>query len=410
MLKEESERYAMVISENMADLVKNSSAIRALFEEGKAMAKVVGAENVYDFSLGNPSIPAPLSIKAAILDILDNEDSRYVHGYMSNAGYEPVRQAVADDLNEKYGAAYDMDDIVMTVGAAGGLNCVLRALLNENDEVICFAPFFGEYRSYTSNFKGKLVVVPADTKDFQLNLEALPTLITERTKVLIINNPNNPSGVIYSAETLKRLQSVLEEAERKIGHPIYVVSDEPYRELVYDGNTVPFMPGIIKNCVICYSFSKSLSLPGERIGYLALSKNMDAYDELQPALVVANRCLGFVNAPSLMQLAVSKCLKEKTDVAAYDKNRKLLYNRLTALGFECVKPQGAFYLFVKSPLENEAEFVSAAKKYHLLLVGASSFGCPGYVRIAYCVAYDMIEKSLPAFEALAREMGLCLEK
>lgn len=393
----------MVISENMAGLVAGSSAIRQLFEEGKAMAKKVGAENVYDFSLGNPSVPAPEKIKAAVEEILNTQDSTFVHGYMSNAGYESVRQAVADDLNEKYGASYDMDDIMMTVGAAGGLNCILRALLNIDDEVICFAPFFGEYRSYTLNYRGKLVVVPADTQSFQLNLDAFKELITERTKAVIINNPNNPTGVIYSEETLAALQKILEEAEARIGHPIYVISDEPYRELVYDGAFVPFMPGIIKNCIICYSFSKSLSLPGERIGYLAVSKAADAYDELQPALIVANRCLGYVNAPSLFQLAVAKCLKEKTDVETYDKNRKLLYEALTELGFECIKPQGAFYLFVKSPVADEKLFVDRAKEHHLLLVAASGFGCPGYVRIAYCVSYDMIVRSLPAFKALAQE-------
>lgn len=393
----------MVISENMAGLVAGSSAIRQLFEEGKAMAKKVGAENVYDFSLGNPSVPAPEKIKAAVEEILNTQDSTFVHGYMSNAGYESVRQAVADDLNEKYGASYDMDDIMMTVGAAGGLNCILRALLNIDDEVICFAPFFGEYRSYTLNYRGKLVVVPADTESFQLNLDAFRELITERTKAVIINNPNNPTGVIYSEETLAALQKILEEAEARVGHPIYVISDEPYRELVYDGAFVPFMPGIIKNCIICYSFSKSLSLPGERIGYLAISKAVDAYDELQPALIVANRCLGYVNAPSLFQLAVAKCLKEKTDVETYDKNRKLLYEALTELGFECIKPQGAFYLFVKSPVADETLFVDRAKAHHLLLVAASGFGCPGYVRIAYCVSYDMIVRSLPAFKALAQE-------
>ena len=393
----------MVISENMANLVANSSTIRQLFEEGKAMAKKVGEENVYDFSLGNPSVPAPESIKTAIEDILNTMDSQFVHGYMSNAGYESVRQAVADDLNEKYGAHYGMDDIMMTVGAAGGLNCVLRALLNPGDEVICFAPFFGEYRSYTSNFYGNLVVVPADTQTFQLNLDAFKEKITEKTKALIINNPNNPSGVIYSEETLKKLETILQEAKARFGHPIYVISDEPYRELAYDGYTVPFMPALIKNCIICYSFSKSLSLPGERIGYLAVSPEIDAYDEVQPALIVANRVLGYVNAPSLFQLAVARCLKEKTDVEAYDKNRKLLYESLTQMGFECVKPQGAFYLFMKSPEADEKAFVEHAKKYHLLLVAASSFGCSGYVRIAYCVSYDMICRSLPAFRQLAQD-------
>lgn len=393
----------MVISKNMENLVANSSVIRRLFEEGVELAAVVGKENVYDFSLGNPSVAPPAVVKEAIYDILENNDPNFIHGYMNNSGYEEVRDAVAESLNKRFDTNFIRENIIMTAGAAGGLNCVLRTLLNYRDEVICFAPFFGEYRSYISNFGGDTVVVPADTETFQLNLDVVDAYINEKTKCMIINNPNNPSGAVYSAETLDRLQRILEKAEKRIGHPIYVISDEPYRELVYDGVQVPFMTKHIKNCIVCYSFSKSLSLPGERIGYLAIPNQIDEYKEMQSALVVANRCLGYINAPSMFQLVAKKCLYEKTDVEAYDRNRMLLYNGLTKLGFECVKPQGAFYLFVKSPTADEKAFVQEAKKQNIILVSATTFGCPGYVRLAYCVPYDMIERSLPAFERLAKQ-------
>lgn len=391
----------MVISKSMENLVANSSETRKLFEEGKEMAAVVGQENVYDFSLGNPSVEPPQIVKDSIIRILDQREPNFVHGYMNNSGYEEVRDAVAESLNKRFGTDFVRENIIMTVGAAGGLNCVMRSLLNPGDEVICFAPFFSEYRSYVTNFGGTTVVIPADTKTFQLNLDVLDDYITEKTKAVIVNNPNNPSGAVYSAQTLKKLDEILLKAQERIGHPIYVVSDEPYRELVYDGATVPFMTKYVKNSIVCYSFSKSLSLPGERIGYLAIPKQIDAYEELQAALVVANRCLGYVNAPSLFQLVVKECLDTKPDVAAYDRNRILLYNSLTDLGFECVKPQGAFYLFVKSPVEDEHAFVTEGKKLHLIMVSASSFGCPGYVRLAYCVSYEMIQRSLPAFKKLA---------
>ena len=390
-----------MISKSMEQLVKGNSVIRALFEEGKEMAREVGAENVYDFSLGNPSVPAPESVCTSMKNILDNENSLYVHGYMSNAGYEEVRDAVAHSLNERFGTDFEWEGILMTVGAAGGLNVVLRTLLDPGDEVICFAPFFGEYTNYVRNYHGNLIVIPPNPPSFQPNLELLDEAITERTKALIINTPNNPTGVVYSEKTLKHLQEILEKAEERIGHSIYVISDEPYRELVYDGVTVPFMTKYIRNCIIGYSFSKSLSLPGERIGYLAVPKAIDDYDGLLTGLAIANRVLGFVNAPSLQQLMIKECLNEQTDVAVYDKNRKFLYQSLTDMGFECVRPEGAFYLFMKSPVADEKAFVAEAKKHHLLLVPAASFGCPGYVRIAYCVSYDMIKRSMPAFKALA---------
>ena len=390
-----------MISKSMEQLVKGNSVIRALFEEGKEMAREVGAENVYDFSLGNPSVPAPEAVRASMKQILDNENSLYVHGYMSNAGYEEVRAAVANSLNERFGTDFEWEGILMTVGAAGGLNVVLRTLLDPGDEVICFAPFFGEYTNYVRNYHGNLIVIPPNPPSFQPNLALLADSITERTKALIINTPNNPTGVVYSEETLDQLNAILVEAEKRIGHSIYVVSDEPYRELVYDGVQVPFMTKHIRNCIIGYSFSKSLSLPGERIGYLAVPKAIDDYEGLLTGLAIANRVLGFVNAPSLQQLMIKACLNERTDVDAYDINRKFLYQSLTDMGFECVKPEGAFYLFVKSPVADEKAFVAEAKKHHLLLVPATSFGCPGYVRIAYCVSYDMIKRSMPAFKALA---------
>ncbi len=393
----------MVISKNMEKLVAGSSTIRKLFEEGLQMAQQVGAENVYDFSLGNPASPVPTEVRDAINDILDNTEGNVVHGYMKNAGYDNVRQAVADSLNKKNGTSYTKENIIMTCGAAGGMNCVFRSILDTDDEVIAFAPFFGEYRNYANNYGGKLVVVPADTDTFQLNLKELPGLINKKTKCIIVNNPNNPSGVIYTAETIKKLNDILVNAEKEIGHPIYVLADEPYRELVYGGQDVPYIPNIIKNSIFLYSFSKTLSLPGERIGYMAVSSDVDYYDELINAFVVANRCLGFVNAPSLFQLVVSKCLDVPANLAFYDANRTLLYKELTEMGFDIVKPDGAFYMLIKSPTQDEEEFVAMGKKYHIILVPAKSFGCPGYVRLAYCVSNDMIKRSIPAFKKLAAE-------
>ena len=396
----------MVISKYMEELVAGSSTIRKLFEEGLQLAEEVGTDNVYDFSLGNPAAPVPERVTQAIKDVIAENPDSYVHGYMKNAGFDEVRLNVASSLNKRFGMEYKADDIIMTVGAAGAMNCIFRALIAKDDEVIAFAPYFGEYRNYCANYGGKLVVVPAKLDDFDLNLDELDKFINEKTKCIIVNNPNNPSGKVYSEATLNKLADILEKAEKRVGHPIYVLADEPYRELVYDGDVVPYIPSIIKNSIYIYSFSKTLSLPGERIGYMALSQKMDYYQELIGAMVVANRCLGYVNAPSLFQLVVSRCLDVEVDLDFYDRNRNLLYNKLTDLGFEVVKPQGAFYLLVKSPYEDESEFVKAAKKNHIILVSTKTFGCPGYVRLAYCVDYQMIQRSLPAFEQLAKDCGL----
>lgn len=395
-----------MIAEKMRPLVQNNSAIRAMFEEGKRLAAIYGAENVYDFSLGNPNVPAPETVKKAILDVLEEEESTFIHGYMSNAGYEDVRETIAASLNQRFGTSFHLENIIMTVGAASGLNIILKTLLNPEDEVLTFAPYFLEYGNYVRNYDGRLVVVPANTVDFQPDLTAFRDLIGPRTKAAIINSPNNPTGAIYSEETLTRLGKILEEKSREIGHPIVLLSDEPYRELAYDGAVVPYVTKYYKDTVVCYSYSKSLSLPGERIGYVAIPDELTDAKEVTAAAVIANRVLGSVNAPSLFQRVIKRCIHEKVNVEAYDKNRHLLYDSLTSYGFSCVKPEGAFYLFLKSPLEDEKEFCALCKKHNVLVVPGSSFACAGYVRISYCVSYEQILRSLPAFKTIAEECGL----
>lgn len=393
-----------MIAEKMQNMVKNSSAIRAMFEEGNRLAKIYGRENVFDFSLGNPNVPAPQAVKDAIIEILNEEDPVALHGYTnSNAGYEDVRQAVAESINEKFGTAFAARNIVMTVGAAGGLNVALKILLNPGDEVIVFAPYFGEYRSYTANFDGVIVAISPDTDTFQPKLDEFEAKITPKTKAVIVNTPNNPTGVVYSEETIKKLAAIMEAKQKEFGTDIYLISDEPYRELAYDGVEVPYLTKYYANTIVGYSFSKSLSLPGERIGYLVIPDETADSADLISAASVATRILGFVNAPTLQQKMVVKCLNEQTDISYYDRNRETLYNGLTECGFTCIKPEGAFYLFVKSPVENEKEFCDAAKKYNILIVPGSSFGCPGYVRMAYCVSYETIVNSLPKFKELAKE-------
>ena len=390
-----------MISDKMKGYVENSSAIRAMFEEGKRLAGIYGEENVYDFSLGNPNVAAPKEVNDAIVELVRGTDPVVLHGYMNNSGFESVRAAIADSLNRRFGTSFGERNIVMTVGAAGGLNVILKTLLNPGDEVIVFAPYFGEYRSYTSNYDGVLVEVSPDTATFQPNLTEFERKITPRTKAVIVNTPNNPTGVVYSEEVIRAMADIMEQKQRELGTDIYLISDEPYRELVYDGVQVPYLTKYYANTIVGYSYSKSLSLPGESIGYLVIPDEVADADMVIDAANVANRILGFVNAPSLQQLAVAKCLDAETDVSYYNRNRELLYQVLTELGFTCTKPQGAFYLFVKSPVEDEKQFCAKAKEYRLLLVPGSSFACPGYVRIAYCVSYETIERSIPSFEKLA---------
>ncbi|MDD7371799.1 MAG: pyridoxal phosphate-dependent aminotransferase [Blautia sp.] len=392
-----------MIADKMVSLVKNSSAIRAMFEEGKILAAKYGAENVYDFSLGNPNVPAPVQVKEAIIEELNKEDPVVLHGYMNNSGYEDVRDAIAQSINKKFDTAFTEKNIIMTVGAAGGLNVILKTLLNPGDEVIAIAPYFGEYNSYVSNYDGKIVVVSPNTVDFQPNLEEMEQKITAKTKAVIINSPNNPTGVVYSEATIMKMADMLRAKQKEFGTDIYLISDEPYRELAYDGVEVPYLTKYYENAIIGYSFSKSLSLPGERIGYLVIPNEVADFEDVLAAANVATRILGYVNAPSLMQKAVAKCLDAQADVPYYDRNRETLYSGLKEMGFECIKPEGAFYLFMKSPIADEKEFCQAAKKHNILIVPGSSFACPGYVRIAYCVSYETIVNSMPGFKALAEE-------
>lgn len=391
------------ISDKMFALTQRNSTVRAMFEEGNRLAALYGRENVFDFSIGNPNFPAPGKVKEAVIDILENEPTTMVHGYMSNAGYVDVRNAVAGSLNSRFGTTFDASNIIMTVGAAGSLNVILKTLLNPSDEVIALAPYFLEYGNYVANYDGVLVVVPANTTDFQPDAEAIGKAITPKTKALIINSPNNPTGVIYSEETIKRIAAVLEAKQEEYGHPIYILADEPYRELAYDGYEVPWLTNFYRNTIVGYSWSKSLSLPGERIGYLVVPSEADDFALIFDAASIANRVMGFVNAPSLMQRVVMRCLDERTDIDAYDNNRKLLYNGLKDTGFECAYPQGAFYMWVKTPCDDK-EFCGIAKKYNILVVPGSSFACPGYVRMAYCVSPKTIEGAIPGFKKIAEEL------
>ena len=393
-----------MISERMKPYVNNNSAIRAMFEEGNRLKALYGEDKVFDFSIGNPNVPAPDCVQETIIDLVKNMDPVVLHGYMNNAGFEDVRQSIAESLNRRFGTNFATKNLIMTVGAASGLNITFKALLNPGDEVIVFAPYFLEYGAYVKNYDGVLVEVSPDTSTFQPNLEEFKSKINEKTKAVIVNNPHNPTGVVYSEDTIKKLAAILEEKEKEVGHPIYLISDEPYRELAYDGVEVPYLTKYYKDTIVGYSYSKSLSLPGERIGYVVIPDELDGSDEVIQAATIANRILGSVNAPSLIQKVVGRCVDAAVNVEYYDRNRKTLYEGLTKLGFECVKPQGAFYLFVKSPTKDEKEFVEAAKKYNILMVAGSSFACPGYVRLSYCVSYESIQNSLPEFAKLAKEL------
>ncbi len=395
-----------MISEKMKPYVKNNSAIRMMFEEGNRLRAKYGADKVFDFSLGNPSVPAPDSVREAIIELVNTTDPTVLHGYMSNAGFEDVRQTIAESLNRRFDTKFSAKNLIMTVGAASGLNVVLKTILNPGEEVIVFAPYFLEYGAYVRNYDGILVEISPDTTTFQPNLAEFEQRITPKTRAVIVNTPHNPTGVVYSEETIKKLSAILEAKQKEFGTVIYLISDEPYRELAYDGVEVPYLTKYYNNTVVGYSYSKSLSLPGERIGYLVIPDDADGSEELISAATIANRTLGCVNAPSLIQKVVAKCVDAKTDLAAYDKNRQALYNGLKECGFECIKPQGAFYLFVKSPVEDEKAFCEAGKKYNILMVPGSSFACPGYVRLAYCVSYETIVNSLPEFKKLAAEYGL----
>ncbi len=395
-----------MISEKMKGLVRNNSVIRQMFEEGQRLSEEFGAENVYDFSLGNPNVPAPEKVKETAIRLLSEESPISLHGYMNNAGFPEVRTRIAEDLNRRFGTAFHAGNIMMAVGAASAMNCALKAILNPGDEVITFAPFFVEYRNYVNNFDGVLVTVEPDLDTFQPRLDDLEKKITPKTKALIINNPNNPTGVIYREETIKSIAGLLERKQKEYNTDIFIISDEPYRELVYTDTKVPFITKYYRNTLVGYSFSKSMSLPGERIGYLVVPDEAADSEELFAAVTIANRVMGSVNAPSLFQKVVAECLEEKADISFYGKNRDTVYQALKEYGFDCILPEGAFYLFVKSPVPDEKKLVAECKKERILLVPGSSFDCPGFVRLAYCVSHETIVRSLPGFKRIAEHYGL----
>lgn len=393
-----------LVSEEMYELGSKRSAIRELFEYGKKRAEVVGAENVYDFSLGNPTVPAPDCVNETIRELTEELNSIQLHGYTSAQGDLECRQATADYLNRTYGTHFHADNFYMTMGAAASLSICFKALTTDrDDEFITIAPFFPEYRVFVESAGAKLVVIPPDTSNFQIDFDALEKSLTPHTKGVIINSPNNPSGAVYSAETIAHLAEILRKKSVEFGTEIFILSDEPYREIAYDGVEVPYVTEFYDNTLVCYSYSKSLSLPGERIGYVLVPDEAYESKKVYAAICGAGRALGYVCAPSLFQKVVTRCIGATGDISLYKKNRDILYKGLTDIGYECYKPDGAFYMFVKA-LEPDADaFCEKAKEEDLLIVSATGFGCPGYVRISYCVDEDMIRRSFAAFERLYKK-------
>ena len=387
-------------NKEMYALGSQGSAIRELFAYGQAQATKVGKENVFDFSIGNPTVPAPSCIRESIEHILATRESAAIHGYTAAAGDLAVRKGLADYMNQTYDAGVGADNFYMTCGAAASLTISLKAIVEDpDDEIIVVAPFFPEYTVFIANAGAKKVMLPPDTDHFQIKLDELEAAITPHTRALIVNSPNNPAGTVYSRETMEKVAAILTKKSAEIGHTIYLISDEPYREITYDGLEILYMPAIYPDTLVCYSYSKSLSLPGERIGYILVPDSVSDKD-VYPAVCGAGRSMGFVCAPHLFQDVVLQCLGKTSDMSIYDDNRKLLYNGLKDMGYDCVYPQGAFYLFVKSPEPDAKAFSDKAKALNLFIVPADSFGCPGYVRVSYCVEADMIRRSFAAFQKL----------
>ncbi len=392
-----------MVNNKMYELGTKKSTIRTIFEFGRKRAAEVGEENVYDFSLGNPNVPTPDFIKDAAIDILTNMEPAAIHGYTVAPGNPQVRKALADSINSRFGMNITEKNLFMTAGAAASITICFKALSQPEDEYITFAPFFPEYRAFVESVGGKLVVVPAQPEDWQIDFAAFEKLVTNHTKAVIVNSPNNPSGAVYSEATIKKLAEILQGKEKEYNHPIFIIADEPYREIAFEGYTVPYIPKYYANTLVCYSYSKSFSLPGERIGYIVVPDSVADFEKIYGAVAGAARVLTHVNAPSLWQLVVGRCADKPSDISTYVKNGQLLYQGLIDAGFECVKPQGAFYLFPKCLEEDDYAFCKRAQKYDLLLVPGTDFGCPGYFRAAYCIKTETIEKSLPLFKKLAAE-------
>lgn len=392
-----------MVAEKMRELGTKRSSIREIFEFAMKRAAVVGKENVYDFSIGNPNVPAPEYIKEAIIDIITNMPPTAVHSYTVAPGAQEVRETLAGSINERFGMNISGKNLFMTSGAAAAITISFKALAEEGDEIVAFAPYFPEYKVFVENVGAKLVVVPAKVEDFQIDFAAFRKLLSPHTKAVIVNSPNNPSGVIYSAETIRELAAILREKSAEYGHPIFIISDEPYREIAYGGLDVPYIPKYYDNTIVCYSYSKSFSLPGERIGYIMVPDTVADFGAIYGAIAGAARVLTHVNASSLFQLVVARCAGKPSDISQYEKNGKLLYDGLRAAGIKCLKPQGAFYLFPQALEEDDVAFCEKAKKYDLLFVPGSGFGCPGFVRLAYCISEETIRRSLPVLKKFARE-------
>jgi len=391
-----------MLNERMVALGTQRSVIRELFEFGKVRAAEVGAENVFDFSIGNPSVPAPEMVNEVAIKLLQEMDPVLLHGYTSAQGDALVRKQIADNLNKRFATAFRPENLYMTVGAAASLCCCLNGLCNPGDEVIVFAPFFPEYRVFIEGAGAKITMIPADVEAFQIDFAAFEAAINEKTKAVIVNSPNNPSGTLYSEDTVKKLASILEEASNKFGQPIYLLADEPYREIVFEGQSVPFLPKFYNNTLVCYSWSKSLSLPGERMGYVLVPDAVSDSELVYAAVAGAGRSLGYVNAPSLFQRVCAACVDVTADVAVYEENKNIMVPALREMGYHVVEPQGTFYMFPRTLIPDDIAFCEKAKDYNLLIVPGTGFGCPRHARISYCVPTERAKRSLDAFEALAK--------
>lgn len=390
------------LNERMVALGTQRSVIRELFEFGKMQAAKIGAENVFDFSIGNPSVPAPDAVNEKAIQLLKDMDPVVLHGYTSAQGDIGVRQLIADSINARFQTGFGPDNLYVTVGAAAALCCCLNGLCNPEDEVIVFAPYFPEYKVFIEGAGASMTLIPADTEGFQIDFDAFISAIRPNTKAVIVNSPNNPSGAVYSEATIKKLAAVLEEKSAQYGHPIYLISDEPYREIVFGQTTVPYIPKYYHNTLVCYSWSKSLSLPGERMGYIVVPDEMDEHQLVYAAIAGAGRSLGYVNAPGLFQRVCAMCADMTADTSIYETNKNILLTGLRDLGFQVVEPGGTFYMFPKTLEEDDVAFCEKAKEFNLLIVPGIGFGCPGHARISYCVQTEMLKRSLDAFEKLAK--------
>lgn len=389
------------LNERMVALGTSRSVIRELFEFGKQRAAEIGAENVFDFSIGNPSVPAPDAVNETAIKLLQDTDPVVIHGYTSAQGDIEVRKLLADSVNRRFDTSFGPDNFYVSVGAAAALCCCLNGLCNKDDEVIVFAPYFPEYKVFIEGAGAKMNLIPADTEAFQIDFEKFEAAINENTKAVIVNSPNNPCGVVYSHETCTKLAEILNAKSAELGHPIYLIADEPYREIVFDGIEVPYLPKYYNNTLVCYSWSKSLSLPGERLGYVLVPYEVEEHGLVYAAVAGAGRSLGYVNAPGLFQRVCAMCADMTADITIYETNRNLLYNGLREIGFDVVKPDGTFYIFPKTLEEDDVAFCERAKQFNILIVPGSGFGCPGHARISYCVPTERIERALDAFKKLA---------